>query len=42
MPRGKILQETILDFIKTWLRIDATEVAGVESTGPTSGDDTDI
>jgi hypothetical protein len=25
VPRGKIFQEAILDFIREWLRIDATD-----------------
>jgi pimeloyl-ACP methyl ester carboxylesterase len=29
VPRGKIFQEAMLDFIKKWLRIDATGVADV-------------
>jgi pimeloyl-ACP methyl ester carboxylesterase len=29
VPRGKIFQEAILDFIIEWLRIDATDSLGV-------------
>jgi hypothetical protein len=28
VPRGKIFQEAILDFIMEWLRIDATDGPG--------------
>jgi pimeloyl-ACP methyl ester carboxylesterase len=32
VPRGKIFQEAMLDFIKEWLRIDVIEVADVDET----------
>ena len=38
VPRGKLFQEAILDFIKAWLRIDAIEAAEVVNTRPTSGE----
>jgi hypothetical protein len=31
--RGKIFQETMLDFIREWLKIDSTEVVEVERKG---------
>lgn len=37
MPRGKIFQEAMLDFINEKLRIDATEVAELGNTRPTKG-----
>jgi hypothetical protein len=33
VPRGKIFQETMLDFIREWLKIDSTEVVEVERKG---------
>lgn len=30
VPRGKIFQEAMLDFLRVWLRIDSREVAEVE------------
>jgi hypothetical protein len=32
VPRGKIFQEAMLDFIMEWLRIDATNGSGVLRT----------
>ena len=37
VPRGKIFQEAMLDFINEKLRIDATEVAELGNTRPTKG-----
>ena len=33
VPRGKLFQEAMLDFIREWLKIDSTEVVEVERKG---------